>query len=145
MQSFSQINLLDILKITIITCTTLQIKIYPKKLPIVHERLMPHLELYVSWCSPSHCSQNSQSSILILIHITHFKHFPPACECQTCFSKFYSFVHFISLFYKIFFLILILLCQTQVVPWKLWSMVGCLVAVDVLFVTIWQIVDPLKK
>merc|ERR1719369_1351560 len=34
---------------------------------------------------------------------------------------------------------------TQVVPWKLWSMVGCLVAVDVLFVTIWQIVDPLKK
>eukprot|EP00090_Calanus_glacialis_P036355 TRINITY_DN6204_c0_g1_i1.p1 TRINITY_DN6204_c0_g1~~TRINITY_DN6204_c0_g1_i1.p1 ORF type:complete len:896 (-),score=194.35 TRINITY_DN6204_c0_g1_i1:234-2846(-) len=35
--------------------------------------------------------------------------------------------------------------KTQVVPWKLWSMVGCLVAVDVLFVTIWQIVDPLKK
>merc|ERR1712106_1271216 len=35
--------------------------------------------------------------------------------------------------------------ETQVVPWKLWSMVGCLVAVDVLFVTIWQIVDPLKK
>jgi len=35
--------------------------------------------------------------------------------------------------------------KTQVVPWKLWSMVGCLVAVDVVFVTIWQIVDPLKK
>jgi len=35
--------------------------------------------------------------------------------------------------------------KTQVVPWKLWSMVGCLVAVDVLFVSIWQIVDPLKK
>jgi len=35
--------------------------------------------------------------------------------------------------------------KTQVVPWKLWSMVGCLVAVDAVFVSIWQIVDPLKK
>jgi len=35
--------------------------------------------------------------------------------------------------------------KTQVVPWKLWSMVGCLVAVDALFVAVWQLVDPLKK
>ena len=35
--------------------------------------------------------------------------------------------------------------QTQVVPWKLWSMVGCLVAADAVFLTIWQILDPLKK
>jgi len=38
-----------------------------------------------------------------------------------------------------------LLLQTQVVPWKLWSMVSCLVAVDAAFVAIWQILDPLKK
>merc|ERR1719336_1675969 len=35
--------------------------------------------------------------------------------------------------------------KTPVVPWKLWSMVGCLLAVDALFLAIWQIVDPLKK
>merc|ERR1719323_2235781 len=35
--------------------------------------------------------------------------------------------------------------KTQVVPWKLWSMVGCLVAADMLFLTVWQILDPLKK
>merc|ERR1719273_692913 len=35
--------------------------------------------------------------------------------------------------------------ETQVVPWKLWSMVSCLVAVDAAFVAIWQILDPLKK
>jgi len=35
--------------------------------------------------------------------------------------------------------------ETQVVPWKLWSMVGCLVAVDAVFVAVWQLVDPLKK
>ena len=38
-----------------------------------------------------------------------------------------------------------LMLQTQVVPWKLWSMVSCLVAVDAAFVAIWQILDPLKK
>ena len=35
--------------------------------------------------------------------------------------------------------------QTQVVPWKLWSMVGCLVLADAIFLTIWQLLDPLKK
>merc|ERR1719282_2068068 len=35
--------------------------------------------------------------------------------------------------------------KTQVVPWKLWSMVGCLVAADAVFLSIWQILDPLKK
>ena len=35
--------------------------------------------------------------------------------------------------------------QTQVVPWKLWSMVGCLVLADAVFLTVWQLVDPLKK
>merc|ERR1719422_2492357 len=35
--------------------------------------------------------------------------------------------------------------ETQVVPWKLWSMVGCLVAADAVFLSIWQILDPLKK
>jgi hypothetical protein len=32
-----------------------------------------------------------------------------------------------------------------VVPWKLWSMVACLVAGDALFLSIWQLVDPLHK
>ena len=31
------------------------------------------------------------------------------------------------------------------VPWKLWSMVGCLVLADAVFLTVWQLVDPLKK
>jgi len=35
--------------------------------------------------------------------------------------------------------------ETQVVPWKLWSMVGCLVLADAVFLAIWQILDPLKK
>jgi len=35
--------------------------------------------------------------------------------------------------------------KTQVVPWKLWSIVATLVGVDAIYLTIWQIVDPLHK
>jgi len=37
------------------------------------------------------------------------------------------------------------LIQTPVVPWKLWSIVACLVGGDAVFLSLWQIIDPLHK
>ena len=33
----------------------------------------------------------------------------------------------------------------QVVPWKLWAAVGCLVCLDLVLLTVWVAVDPLHR
>ena len=35
--------------------------------------------------------------------------------------------------------------QSEVVPWKLWVTLGCLVAMDVVLLLVWTVVDPLHR
>ncbi len=35
--------------------------------------------------------------------------------------------------------------QAEVVPWKLWAAVGCLVLVDLALLISWAVLDPLKR
>jgi len=35
--------------------------------------------------------------------------------------------------------------QTQIVPWKLWATLGCLLSVDLILLSVWSIVDPLQR
>ena len=35
--------------------------------------------------------------------------------------------------------------QAEVVPWKLWVAVACLLAIDVVLLTTWLVVDPLAR
>ncbi len=39
----------------------------------------------------------------------------------------------------------IIFFQSQVVPWKLWVTLGCLLSLDVVLLIIWTIVDPLQR
>ena len=38
-----------------------------------------------------------------------------------------------------------LLLQAQVVPWKLWAAVAGLLAIDVILLLVWTLVDPLSR
>ena len=46
------------------------------------------------------------------------------------------------MFINVFFFLLL---QASVVPWKLWAAVACLLAIDLVLLMVWTLVDPLSR